>query len=508
MNKVLKIIDNFLNSITMYRLVLYGLLILAGLSILFSFFGLIIYNPLSQIISLTAFIFSCYLSNKILSLIFRAPTNIESFLITALILFFIVTPAENLKEISFIVLISFIAMASKYILTINKKHLFNPAAIAILLISFTKLTGASWWVALPILTIPTLVLGLLIIRKLRRFSLFFAFLVTAVLELILYNQFSNLSLTTTLYLAFTAYPILFLGTIMLTEPLTTPPTRKKQIVYGVIVGLVFSSRIRFDFISSSPELALIIGNIFSYLVSYKKKIILALKEKQKLSSTIYDFVFMPSKKIEFKPGQYLEWTLPHKNADSRGNRRYFTIASSPTEKDIILGARIDDEASSFKKALLELSPSTRISAGSLAGDFVLPNDKTTKLAFLAGGIGITPFRSMVKYLLDNSEERDIVLIHTCSSDSDFVYSDVFEKAQKTIGLKIYCILKDENNIPKDWKGGVGYITKDTLKKTVPDYKSRLFYISGSNDIVNRYRKVLKEIGIENSKIVTDYFPGY
>src|SRR3989338_7921788 len=87
------------------------------------------------------------------------------------------------------------------------------------------------------------------------------------------------------------------------------------------------------------ESALVLGNVFSYLVSPKEKLILKLKEKIKIAQNTYDFVFPIRQKLKFQPGQYMEWTLPAQKNDSRGQRRHFTIASSPTEQEIKIGVK-------------------------------------------------------------------------------------------------------------------------------------------------------------------------
>src|SRR5258708_34079548 len=108
----------------------------------------------------------------------------------------------------------------------------------------------------------------------------------------------------------------------------------------------------------------------------------------------------------------MEWTVGHAHSDTGGNRRYFTLASSPTEKEVHLGVRFYDPSSSFQRAVVELPAGSTIVAGQVAGEFTLPKDPQKKLVFIAGGIGITPFRSMVKYLLDRDEKRAITLFYS------------------------------------------------------------------------------------------------
>ena len=127
-------------------------------------------------------------------------------------------------------------------------------------------------------------------------------------------------------------PTLFFAFVMLTEPLTTPPRRRLQTWYGGIVGFLFSPQVHLGGLFTTPEIALVLGNIFSYIVSPKEKLVLKLKEKLRVAPDIYEFLFTPQHKLAFEPGQYMEWTLAQKQPDSRGSRRYFTLASSPTER--------------------------------------------------------------------------------------------------------------------------------------------------------------------------------
>ena len=93
---------------------------------------------------------------------------------------------------------------------------------------------------------------------------------------------------------------------MLTEPLTTPPTRRWRLIYGAIVGALFSPFIAIGAITSSPELALLVGNIFSYIVSPKGKRTLTLVDKERVSGDIYHFTFAPDKK-SFVPARDNIW---------------------------------------------------------------------------------------------------------------------------------------------------------------------------------------------------------
>jgi ferredoxin-NADP reductase len=138
----------------------------------------------------------------------------------------------------------------------------------------------------------------------------------------------------------------------------------------------------------------------------------------------------------------------------------------------------------------------------------LPEDKSKKLVFVAGGIGVTPFRSMIKYLIDKNEKRDIVFFYANKTEGEIAYKDIFDEAEQKLGVTIVYIISDEKNIPSSWKGEKGRITEVMLNKYVPDIAARTFYISGPNGMVENYKKLLARLKIKPTSIVTDYFPGF
>ena len=491
----------------MYKLVLYGLFILAGISIVLGFLGQVSYGGLSLIYTFFTLTFVCYLSNEIFFFFFKVQTNVESSSITALILFFLVFPISTLSDVKIVALVGLVAMLSKYILVIKKKHIFNPAAVGILVLGFFGFGIGSWWVGSLAMLIPTAILGFLVLRKVRRFTMFFTFLAVAILSIFITRFTPTLDVVGLFKEIFTSWPIIFLGTIMLTEPLTTPPTKKLQVAYAAIVGALFGMQIHVGFVYSTPEFALIIGNIFSYIVSPRARLVLTLVAKNKLTNDVYDFVFKSSERMDFKPGQYLEWTLGHDRPDVRGNRRYFTIASSPTEENIILGTKFYPNPSTFKQKLLSLELGDKMIASQLSGEFNMPADKNKKMVFIAGGIGVTPFRSMAQYMLDKGEKRDITFFYSNKTIGDAAYKNIFDSAEDLGWKNIYVVNETGGGfIAPNMRAG--FITKEMIVNEVPDYKERMFYISGTHGMVSIFEAHLKSLGIPNSQIKTDFFPGF
>lgn len=503
----MKKIDDFLNNITMYRLVLYYLLVLLGWAAILSFFGVLSFSIIPLLFSTIFIVSICWVTNKIFAYVFKVPTNFESVYITALILSLIIAPIKDIHFLPFIFWASIWASASKFIFTVNKKHLFNPAAVAVLITGLGITGSASWWVGTAPMMPVVLIGGILIVKKIRRWDLVITFLIAGLSTIFILSFFNNSQLVPLFTKIFLDSPILFFAFVMLTEPLTTPPGRTYRMVYASLIGFLFAPQLHFASLYTTPEMALVVGNIFSYFVSPKEKLILKLKEKIQLSQNIYDFVFVLDQKISYISGQYMEWTLGYKDPDSRGNRRYFTLSSSPTEDNLRIGVRYNNASSSYKRELFRLAPGDEIVAASLAGDFVLPENQNKKFVFIAGGIGVTPFRSIVKNMIDKMEKKDIVLFYSVKSRDEAVYMDVFLEGQ-SLGLRVIVTLTDTQNIPGDWQEKRGNVTDEMIRNEVPDYRERMFYISGPHGLVTDFEKTLSKMGLGKSQIKTDYFSGY
>ena len=480
---MLQKLDDLLNSITMYRLVLYSLLWLVLVAGMLSFLGILRYSPVELAISMTILMTVGYIANIGLSKLYKIEPNFESGLITTLILFFVIAAPAVASDWVALAISIFVAIASKYVLTWRGAHVFNPAAVGIAIISVTGLGHAAWWIGAPAMLPFVAIIGLLILRKTRRFGLFFSFIIPSSALLLLHGS--------TLQTLVFSFPLIFFASIMLTEPATAPNTNKWRIVYGAFVGVLTGLGLG---LVSTPQVALLFGNLLAFAVSFRSGAKLELVSKTKLAPNIYNFSFKPSRKVTFIPGQYMEWTLPGIKFNSRGNRRTFTIASSPSQPDLDIGIRFYDPSSSFKQKLVEMKPGDIIFGGRVAGDFVLPANHDKKLVFVAGGIGITPFISMLRHINEAKKDVDIVLFYFVNNEQDFAYKDVIESSLK-LSLKLVPMV-----------GPSARLTEDVLKKHVSEYKDRDYYLSGPPTMVRVYKKSLKELSV--NKIHTDYFTGY
>lgn len=494
----MKYIDDLLNKITMYRLVTYGLGVIAAAGVLLALAKKLPMEPAHLVAGGIAILAGAYIANKIFSRLWDVPTNSESWLISGLILFLILQPPAHGYQVLVLGLAGAVSSASKFILAWRGKHIFNPAALAAALFSLTGIGAVSWWVGSVWLWPLTFVIGLAVVRKIRRFPMWIAFITVAVvIQLVIAGHSPS-----ALHSIFLSSPLIFLSTIMLVEPATMPPRLAQQISFAGIIAVLYATGWNIGALVVYPEVALLLGNIYAYAVSPKFRWRLVLKQVNKVSGRVSDFVFTPDRPMKFLPGQYMEWTLAGVPYDNRGNRRTFTVASSPTESEVRLGLKFYEPSSSYKQKLGSLRPGDVVYASQLAGNFTLKGHEGQKLVFVAGGIGITPFRSMVKYLSDTERQFDAVLFYLLSDPAEEAYGEEFAAAHN-LGLRYLPISsRAEGNVR-----AVEFNAK-FLAGQVPDYRERTFYVSGPHPMVESTRAVLRALGVPRRRIKTDHFSGY
>lgn len=167
-----------------------------------------------------------------------------------------------------------------------------------------------------------------------------------------------------------------------------------------------------------------------------------------------------------------------------------------------------NKGSSYKEAMLKMTQNTPVVADHISGDFTMPQDKKQKLAFIAGGIGVTPFRSMIKYLADKNEGRDVVMLYSARTKDDFSYAGVFEQARQERGVKtIYVVTGKDHELPNRYSRR-GRIGVEMIRNEISDYMERTFYLSGTQSMVDAMKDTLKTLGVPKSHIKVDYFSGY
>ena len=220
------------------------------------------------------------------------------------------------------------------------------------------------------------------------------------------------------------------------------------------------------------------------------------------ASNIRTFRFKPERPVDFVAGQFTELFLPHDDADDRGIKRWFTISSAPFDEYLTITTKLSENSSTFKQTLQTLKPGDEVTLAEPMGDFVLPRDNAIPVIFVAGGIGITPYHSILSWLAaEDDEYRNIKLLYAVNSEDEIIFQDTFHKADINPTIVV-------SNPSSEWGGERGRITADHILKLTEPAKDSLIYISGPEPMVESLRDDLINLEFPKTNIVGDYFPNY
>lgn len=508
-----------LGRVSMYRLVLLSLGGLAVISFVVSFFGLIAPGPLELVVTLVVLAVSCTVVDAAAQRILHLPWRIESSLITAHILLFVLRPTLDLAGLAGIALAGVAASLSKYVLAWRGRHIFNPAAVGatvvtVLSIWLPGLGSSAWWVGTPVLAVPVVLAGLAVLWRTEKLRVVLVFLVVAVAVAVLRTsaQYQDADVPfdglTIFWQILWSSPFLFLGAFMLSEPLTLPPRRWQQFLVAGVVGVLAGFPIDIGEISLGQERALLIGNLLAFAFSLRAAVKLTLESREQLTPTVKQLTFRTHRSLAFTPGQYLELDVPHHRPDARGTRREFSIASAPEDlPELRIAFREADGAgakpqSSYKKALAAVSAGSDLAVTGVWGDFVLPKKTSSPVLMVAAGIGVTPFVSQLRRAAAAGEDRDVVLVYVASEASELAFRADLEAS----GVPVVVFTRDRpDDLPRHWLWAQGVrLDAEGLVRVVPDIVARHAYISGPPGLIAELAPALEKA----RSITTDAFSGY
>ena len=207
----------------------------------------------------------------------------------------------------------------------------------------------------------------------------------------------------------------------------------------------------------------------------------------------------------FEAGQFFLATI---KIEGKEDAKYFSFSNSPTEKGYIeFTKRITN--SLFSQSLHRLKKGDWMRIKMPFGAFTF-HDEHGKVAFLSGGIGITPLRSMSKFATDMKIPTDIVILYGNDTENDIIFKEDFDDMQKrNSNFRICYTLTSPHIDRKRWRGKTGYIDDRMIREEIPDYNQRVFSICGPPGMVQGLVSILKEkLGIQNDRIMIEKFKGY
>lgn len=503
-----------LGRVSMYRMVLLSLGALAVVALVLSFAELIGPRPLELAATALVLVVVCGLVDLVMHRVLRLPRRLESSLITAGILLFVLFPTVDLAGLAGIALAGAAASLSKYLLAWRGRHIFNPAAVGAAVLTLVGIAvpalGASaWWVGTPALAAPVLVLGVAILWRTEKLRMVAGFWVIAAgvafLRTVAQDTAAGFDVDAGAILLQVAFssPYLFLGAFMLSEPLTLPPRRWQQFTVAGVAGVLAGWPIDLGAFTLGQEFALLIGNLVAFVFVRRSAVRLDVQGRRELTPTVRELTFRARRPFVFRAGQYLELEVPHPRPDARGTRREFSLVSAPEDLPLVRVAYKDGSASSFKRALGRVQPGATLAVTGVWGDFLLPTKTTAPLLLVAAGIGVTPFVSHLRHLTATDQARDIVLVYVVSDAAELAFRDEIERS----GIPVIVFSRDEPaGLAGSWRwaGRAVRLDADGLVRMVPDIAARHAYISGPPALIAGLAPALERA----RSLTTDAFSGY
>jgi len=215
------------------------------------------------------------------------------------------------------------------------------------------------------------------------------------------------------------------------------------------------------------------------------------EKREELAPTIWEYYFRPERSVDFVPGQYVNLYLPGVINDPRGSGRVFTLTSLPEDELLSFVVKIPEPHTPYKDVLIQLQPETECKIDDAMGDLILPKDPATPLVYIAGGIGMASYASMLKLLLKQREQRSIFMFYALRDRREQIFRDLTDPYP----LELKTLVIAPNRLT----------AKQIKDSTPPDAQ---IYISGSQRFVEGLRYSLEQLGTLRSQIVFDYYDGY
>lgn len=222
------------------------------------------------------------------------------------------------------------------------------------------------------------------------------------------------------------------------------------------------------------------------------------------------FFWEPEKPVTFRPGQFFYFTLPElKYEDPRGTTRHFTISSSPTEGNELVFTTKLRGGSGYKRTLDELPMGAVIDGEGPNGTFILDSDNVEPNIFIAGGIGITPFRSMIKFATDKKLSTQIHLIYSNSTPDEIAFQDDLRNmAMENPNFKMDITITHPEEVKEKWQGLTGRVNEELIRSLTPEVDSSVFWVCGPPSMVDGIEEVLEKMNISSDNIRSEKLTGY
>jgi len=233
-----------------------------------------------------------------------------------------------------------------------------------------------------------------------------------------------------------------------------------------------------------------------------------LKNKKEVAEGTMAFYFEKPTGFEYKAGQHMTVTLlDPSETDEKGNSRLFSLASAPFEKRLMIATRMRNTA--FKRVLQTLPLGAKVEVYGPSGSFLVPEDPHQPVVFLAGGIGITPFLSILKHADHEKVSRKFFLFYSNRRPEDAAFFEELSKLeQENANFTFVHTMTEPEKSSVPWQGETGYIDNAMIDKYADDLENPIYYMAGPPIMVTAMKEMLLQRGVDKEHIKHENFYGY
>ncbi len=233
-----------------------------------------------------------------------------------------------------------------------------------------------------------------------------------------------------------------------------------------------------------------------------------LLERQEVADRTFALWFEKPPGFEFRAGQFVDLTLiDPPETDLAGTTRSFTVASAPGDDRLRIATRLRDTA--FKRSLARLPVGAEVLIEGPLGSFTLHNNPARPAVFLAGGIGVTPFLSIVRDAYHRRLPHTLFLFYSNRRPEDAPFlEELQELQQQHPPFRLVATITKPESSTVSWQGETGYLTAELLRKYLPSLEGPVYYIAGPPAMVGAMRQMLQQAGVDPDDIRSEDFAGY
>ena len=233
-----------------------------------------------------------------------------------------------------------------------------------------------------------------------------------------------------------------------------------------------------------------------------------LQKSELVAERTMAFHFAKPPGFEFRAGQAIDLTLLNPpETDAEGNIRTFSLVSAPFDSDLTVATRLRDSA--FKRVLSKEQPGLEVKIDGPSGSLVLHRKTEKPAVLLAGGIGITPYMSIVRQAAHDKTGHQIYLFYANRRPEDTPFLDVLtEAAKQNPQFHLIATMTEMEKSQRAWNGETGHIDKKMLLKYLPAVEGPIYYVAGPPAMVAAMRRILADTGVDDDDVRTEEFSGY